>query len=101
MYPAIFPTNDCMLRYTQIDTHFFTDMFQAKMKCKSTRGYQYCQLFVFTKGFMFVTFMKKRSEFPLGLKSFAQEIGLPLSLIMDQSGQQTSKEVRKFHKTGQ
>ena len=40
--------------------------------------------------------MKKKSEFPLALKAFAKEIGVPLSLIMDPSGEQTSKEVRKF-----
>ena len=37
-----FSTNDRMLRYKRIGTHFFTDTFQAKMKCMLMRGYQYC-----------------------------------------------------------
>ena len=85
-----------MLRYKRINTHFFTDTFQAKMKCKSLRGYQYFQLFVPDKGFIFVVFMRKKSEFPLALKAFAKEIGVPISLIMDPSGEQTSKDVKLF-----
>ena len=91
-----FSTNDRMLRYKRINTHFFTDTFQAKMKCTSLRGYQYCQLFVSDKGFIFVVFMRKKSEFPLALKAFAKEIGVPSSLIMDPSGEQTSNVVKKF-----
>ena len=45
--------------------------------------------------------MKKRSEFPLALKAFSNEIGVPLSLNMDLSGEQTSKELRNFHKNVQ
>jgi hypothetical protein len=85
-----------MLRYKWINTHFFTDTFQAKMKCTSLRGYQYCQLFVSDKGFIFVVFMRKKSEFPLTLKAFAKEIGVPSSLIVDPSGEQTSKAVKTF-----
>ena len=44
-----FFTNNRILQYKQIDTHLFTETFQAKMKCKKTRGYQYCQLFVSDK----------------------------------------------------
>ena len=42
-----FSTNDRMLRYRQIRQHFFTDTFIAKDEYVSTRGYKYCQLFVF------------------------------------------------------
>ena len=66
------------------------------MKCKSLQGYQYCQLFVSDKGFIFVVFMGKKSEFPLALKAFAKEIGVPSSLIMDPSGEQTSNAVKQF-----
>ena len=91
-----FSTNDRMLRYKRINSHFFTDTFQAKQGFKSKRGYKYCQLFVSDKGFIFVVFMKKRSEFQLALKAFAKEIGVPLSLVMDPSGEQTSNEVQRF-----
>ena len=40
--------------------------------------------------------IKTKSEFHLALKSFAKEIGVPLSLIFDLAGEQTSDEVRKF-----
>ena len=43
-----------------------------------------------------MVFMKKKSEFPLALKSFAKEIGVPLSLIVDPAGEQTNNEVRRF-----
>ena len=66
------------------------------MKCKPTRGYRYCQLFVSDKGFIFVVFMKKKSKLPLALKAFAKEIGVPLSLVMDPSGEQSSSEVMRF-----
>ena len=91
-----FTTNDRMLRYKRINTHFFTDTFQSKKDHTSTRGYKYVQLFVSDKGFIYVVFMKKRSEFPLALKAFAKEIGVPTSLIMDPSGEQTSNEVKRF-----
>ena len=85
-----------MLRYKRIDSVFFTDTFHAKGGCTSARGYKHCQLFVSDKGFIFVVLMKKKSEFPLALKSFAKEIGVPLSLIVDPAGEQTSDEVRRF-----
>ena len=91
-----FSTNDRMLRYKRINSHFFTDTFQAKQGHTSKRGYKYCQLFVSDKGFIFVVFMKKKSEFQLALKAFAKEIGVPLSLIMDPSGEQTSGKVQRF-----
>lgn len=40
--------------------------------------------------------MKKRSKFQFALKAFTKEIGVPLSLIMDPSGEQTSNEVQRF-----
>ena len=93
-----FSTNDRMLRYKRINTHFFTNTFKAKKGYESKRGYSYVQLFVSDKGFIFVVFMKKRSKFPLALKTFAKEVGVPTSLIMDPAGEQTSNAVKKFAK---
>ena len=42
--------------------------------------------------------MKSRKEFPLALKEFAQEIGVPTKLILDPIGEHGSGEVRKFAK---
>ena len=48
------------------------------------------------KGFIFVVFTKKKSKFQIALKAFAKDFGVPLSLIMDPSGEQTSNEVQRF-----
>ena len=40
--------------------------------------------------------MKKRSEFQLVSKAFTKEIKVPLSLIMNPSGKQTSYKVQQF-----
>ena len=49
-----FGTNDRLLRYKQIDTHFFTDTFYVGEKMKSARGFKCVQLFVSDKGFIYV-----------------------------------------------
>jgi hypothetical protein len=35
-------------------------------------------------------------NFPFALKQFAKEIGVPMALISDPAGEQTSKEVKKL-----
>ena len=42
--------------------------------------------------------MKDRKEFPLALKEFAREIGVPTKLILDHAGEHGSGVVRKFAK---
>lgn len=91
-----FSTNDRMLPYQRINQHFFTDTFEAKDQYKSTRGYRYCQLFVSDKGKIFIVLMRKKSEFYSALQLFAKEIGVPLLLISDPSGEQLSNDVRQF-----
>ena len=91
-----FSTNDRMLRYRRINSHFFTDTFFVTKWAKYTRGNTCMQLFVSDKGFVFVVPMKSKEEFPLELKCFAKEIGVPTTLILDPSREQTSRKVRKF-----
>jgi hypothetical protein len=91
-----FSTNDRMLRYKRISTHFFTDTFFVTKKARSTRGHNCIQLFVSDKGFVYVVPMKSKGEFPYALKMFAKEIGVPPALIMDPAGEQTSNKVKKF-----
>ena len=44
---------------------------------------------------------KSKSEFPDALRMFAKEIGVSVALIVDFSGEQISKKVRKFcHQIG-
>jgi hypothetical protein len=91
-----YSTNDRMLRYKRINSHFFTDTFFVTKKAKSQRGNICMQLFVSDKGFVYVVPMKSKSDFPFALKQFAKEIGVPLALISDPAGEQTSKEVKKI-----
>ena len=59
------------------------------------------QLFVFNKGFVYIVPIKSRGEFHLALKMFAKEIGVPLPLILDPSGEQNSAKVTKMcHEMG-
>ena len=96
-----FSTNDRMLRYRRINSHFFTDTFFVTKKAKSTRGNTCMQLFVSDKGFVYVVPMKSKGEFPKALKMFAKEIGVPLALILDPSGEQSSNKVKQFcHEIG-
>ena len=40
--------------------------------------------------------MKSKGELPEALQRFCKEIGVPTSLVCDPSGEQSSKEVRKY-----
>ena len=54
------------------------------------------QLFVSSKGFVFAVPIKLESKFPLLLKLFAKEVGVPEYLIADPAGAQKLKEVVIF-----
>ena len=90
-------TNDRMLRYKRLDTHFFMDTFFATSKIqKSTRGNTCCQLFVSDKGFVYVVPMKSKSEVPQAVKQFAKEVGAPEAFVCDPSGEQTSNVMKQL-----
>lgn len=96
-----FSTNDRMLRYRRIDSVFFTDTLFVTGSAKSTRGYTCAQLFVSDKGFVAIYPMSKRSSFKDALKLFCKEVGVPLSLVLDPSGEARNKDVKSFcHKVG-
>ena len=57
-----FGTNDRMLRYRRIKSHFFTDTFYVTGKAKSTRGNICVQLFVSDKGFVAVYPMRETRQ---------------------------------------
>ena len=96
-----FGTNDRMLRYRRIKSHFFTDTFFVTKKGTSARGYTCMQIFVSDKGYVFVVPMKSVKEFPKALKLFAKEVGVPELIIADSHRSQKSKEVRDFcHQVG-
>ena len=91
-----FTTNDRMLRYRRLQSYFFTDTMFVTKAAKSTRGYTMLQLFVSDKGFVAVYPMSAKSEFVDCLHLFCKEVGVPISLVVDPSGEQTSKGVRRF-----
>ena len=88
-----FSTNDRMLRYKRLETHFFTDTFfatkQSKMKKSkkpqglSTRGNLCMQLFVTDKGYVHVVPMKTESEVHKAYKHFFKAVGVPDAIVSD------------------
>jgi hypothetical protein len=91
-----FSTNDRMLRYKRINSQFFTDTFYITAKGKSSRGNTCAQLFVSDKGYVAIYPMSSKSQYKDALHLFCKEIGVPISLIVDPSGEQTSKAARNF-----
>ena len=96
-----FSTNDRMLRYKRINSQFFTDTFFVTKKGRSTRGNTCAQMFVSDMGFVAIYPMKSKSDFLASLKQFCKDIGVPESLLLDPSGEQTSNKVKSYcHKVG-
>ena len=91
-----FSTNDRMLRYRRIQSYFFTDTMFVTKTAKSTRGNKCMQLFVSDKGYIAVYPMESKSDFIDCLHLFCKEVGVPVSLVVDPSGEQTSRLVRRF-----
>ena len=75
---------------------FYTYTFFAENDAKSTRGYTCMQIFVSDKGYVAVYPMKSKSEFKDCLHMFCKEIGVPETLFLDKSGEQTSNAVKHF-----
>ena len=96
-----FSTNDRMLRYKRINSRFFTDTFFVTNKAVSSRGNKCAQIFVSDLGYVAIYPMKSKGEFYDALHLFCKEIGVPNSLVVDPSGEQTSSKVKKFcHQVG-
>ena len=97
----LFSTNDRMLRYRRLKSQFFTDTFFVTAAGTSTCGYTCAQLFVSDKGFVAIYPMKSKGDFEDALHQFCKDVGVPVSLVVDPSGEQTKKSVRKFcHQVG-
>ena len=90
-----------MLRYKRINCAFFTYTYFVTGKAKYTQDNTMMQLFVSDKGFVYIVPMESRGEFHSTLKTFAKDIGVPLHLILDPSGEQNSAKVTKMcHEIG-
>ena len=91
-----FSTNDRMLRYKRINSIFYTDTFFITKNAKSKRGNTCMQIFVSDKGFIALYPMQSKSQFKDALHLFCKEIGVPDKLVLDPSGEQTSRKVKHF-----
>ena len=76
-----------MLRYKRINSHFFTDTMPVTKTAKSTRGNLYLQFFVSDKGYVAVYALEKKSDFKDALHMFCKDIGVPIALVCDPSGE--------------
>ena len=88
-----FRTNDCQLRYRRIRAYVFTDTLESVVPSK--RGNKYAQVFATQFGWTRVFPMAKRSDAHEGLSLMFARDGVPTSLIMDNSKEQTLGE---FHR---
>ena len=86
-----------MFRYKRIRSNFFTDTFFVTSKGISSRGNKCSQLIVSNMGFVAIYPTKSKHEFNLALKQFCKDIGVPMNLVVDPSGEETSKNVKPFY----
>ena len=91
-----FATNDRMLRYRRIRSHFFTDTLFVTAKGKSTRGNTCAQLFVSDKGFVAIYPMRHQRDYLSALKLFAKDVGAPEVLVCDSHPTQKKREAKEF-----
>lgn len=89
-----FRTNDRQLRYRRIAHDMFTDTLEAG-KQSWFRQNRYAQVFTTSFGWVRVFPMKKKSDAHEGLSLMAQRDGVPHTLIMDGSLEQTKGTFRK------
>jgi hypothetical protein len=68
----------------------------ATLKRPKDLGHTCCQLFVTDKGFVYVVPLRRKGEVLQAIKQFAKGIGAPDAFIADMSGEQMSREVKKF-----
>ena len=90
-------TNYRILRYLRINSLFYTDNFFVMGNATSKyRGFTCMHFFVSDKGYIAVYPMKSKIQFKDCLHAFCKEIGVPNTLVMDGSGEQTSNAVKHF-----
>ena len=84
-----------MLRYKRIQSTFYSDTIFA-LTHKSVRQFKCYQVFVSDKGFVAVYQMKSQKEFQTALHWFCNQVGVPVSLVVDGHLSQASPTVRRF-----
>jgi hypothetical protein len=88
-----FKTNDRMLRYERLNTKMFTDTLEAGTL--SRRQNKYAQAYVIPPNWTKAYAMRNTSDAHHTLSSVFHDIGVPETLVMDGSKEQTMGEFRK------
>jgi hypothetical protein len=88
-----FKTNDRMLRYNRLDAKMFTDTLEAGTL--SRRQNKYAQAYVIPPNWTKAYSMRKKNDAHHTLSSLFHDIGVPETLVMDGSKEQTMGEFRK------
>ena len=90
-----------MLRYKRINSSFFTDTYYVTARGISSRGNKCAQIFVSDMEFVATYPMKAMRQFNSALRQFCKEIGVPIPLVVDPSGEHTNKKAKRFcHQVG-
>ena len=93
-----FRTNDRQLRYRRLACEMYTDTMQAN-DVSWRRKNKYAQVFCTKFGWVRVYPMRLKSEAPDALKLLCQREGVPISLVVDGSKEQTLGEFRKYSRS--
>ena len=89
-----------MLRYRRIESVLFTNTLLSQTT-PPNRGNEYAQLYVSDKGFVMIYLMKSQSEFNDTLHCFSKDIGVPVSLVMNNHMSQKNNKTKKLcHQVG-
>ena len=82
--------------WLRINIQLYTDTMVVTKSAKSLRGNLYLQVCVSDMGFVVVYPMELKLDFKGALHLFCEEFGVLVDLVVDPSGEQTSKPVRNF-----
>ena len=88
-----YPTNDRLLRLTQLPHHMFTDTLVAGTK--SSRGNKYSQVFTAPYGWTRAFPMKRKGDAHEALSLLFHRDGVPPAMVMDGSKEQTLGDFRR------
>ena len=90
-------TNDRAMRYKHLNDNVFMDtMFATKKALKSSRGNTCAQIIVTDKGYIGAYPMKTKGDAIHSLKTFCKDVGIPIAVICDPSGEQSSNSMKTF-----
>ena len=91
------PTIDKATRYNRINDHLFIDtMFATSKGGKSIRGNTCAQIFTTDREFIAAYPLQSKAQVKQAIRLFCKEIGVPSVFIGDQTGEQTSNDVRQY-----